>query len=80
MSKIDLAIVFSLSLAGCAFSPGNTGASSSGAGGNGGSLTILSRSGDAKEALERETAAVDGRYRVLPIQVSNVGLRVRGAL
>jgi D-glycero-alpha-D-manno-heptose-7-phosphate kinase len=51
-----------------------------GAGGNGGSVTILSRSGEAKEALERETAVLDGRYRVLPIQVSNVGLRVRGAL
>ena len=51
-----------------------------GAGGNGGSVTILSRSGEAKEALERETAAVDSRYRVLPVQVSNVGLRVQGAL
>ena len=51
-----------------------------GAGGNGGSVTILSRSGDAKEALERGVAAVDTRYRVLPIRVSDAGCRVRGAL
>ena len=51
-----------------------------GAGGNGGSVTILSRSADAKAALERDTASVDSRYRVLPIQLSNAGLRVRGAL
>ena len=51
-----------------------------GAGGNGGSVTILSRSKETKEALERGVAAVDSRYRVLPIRVSNVGFRVRGAL
>jgi len=51
-----------------------------GAGGDGGSLTILSATPEAKAALERQVAAMDTRYRVLPIQISSVGLRVRGAL
>jgi D-glycero-alpha-D-manno-heptose-7-phosphate kinase len=51
-----------------------------GAGGDGGSITILSVTRGAKEALERRIAELDTRYRVLPIQVSKVGLQVRGAL
>ncbi len=51
-----------------------------GAGGNGGSLTILSASREAKEALENRVAMLDARYVVLPIQVSTSGLQVRGAL
>jgi D-glycero-alpha-D-manno-heptose-7-phosphate kinase len=51
-----------------------------GAGGEGGSLTILSATAEAKTAVEARVAALDTRYRVLPIQVSSVGLQVRGAL
>ena len=51
-----------------------------GAGGDGGSVTILSPSREAKEELEHRILSLDERYRVLPIQVSSVGLEVRGAL
>ncbi len=51
-----------------------------GAGGNGGSVTILSRSKEAKQALEHGMTALDPRYRVLPVRVSDVGFQVRGAL
>ncbi len=51
-----------------------------GAGGDGGSVTILSATREAKEALEHRVAVLDSRYRVLPIQVSTVGLQVRGVL
>ena len=51
-----------------------------GAGGDGGSVTILSVSQEAKFAIEQRVAALDTRYRVLPVQVSSVGLEVRGAL
>jgi D-glycero-alpha-D-manno-heptose-7-phosphate kinase len=51
-----------------------------GAGGDGGSITILSATPEAKHALEHRVAVFDTRYRVLPIQVSSVGLQVRGAL
>jgi hypothetical protein len=51
-----------------------------GAGGEGGSVTILNTAPEAKDALERRIAASDTRYRVLPIEVSSVGLQVRGAL
>jgi D-glycero-alpha-D-manno-heptose-7-phosphate kinase len=51
-----------------------------GAGGDGGSVTILSATREAKEALEHRVALLDTRYRVLPIQVSTGGLQVRGAL
>jgi D-glycero-alpha-D-manno-heptose-7-phosphate kinase len=51
-----------------------------GAGGDGGSVTILSLSQEAKLALEQRVGGLDTRYRVLPIQISSVGLQVRGAL
>jgi D-glycero-alpha-D-manno-heptose-7-phosphate kinase len=51
-----------------------------GAGGDGGSVTILSATRETKEALEHRVAVLDKGYRVLPIQVSTVGLEVRGAL
>jgi D-glycero-alpha-D-manno-heptose-7-phosphate kinase len=51
-----------------------------GAGGDGGSVTILSATRREKEALEQRVSAMDERYRVLPIHVSTVGLEVRGAL
>lgn len=49
-----------------------------GAGGDGGSITILSATPETKAAFEARVASVDARYRVLPIQVSSAGLQVRG--
>ena len=51
-----------------------------GAGGDGGSVTILSATRKTKEAFEDRVSVLDRRYRVLPIQISPVGLEVRGAL
>ena len=51
-----------------------------GAGGDGGSVTILSATRETKEALEHRIDVLDKRYRVLPIRVSTVGLKIRGAL
>jgi D-glycero-alpha-D-manno-heptose-7-phosphate kinase len=51
-----------------------------GAGGDGGSLTILSDTPTAKAAIEQRVAALDARYRVLPIAVSSDGFQVRGSL
>jgi D-glycero-alpha-D-manno-heptose-7-phosphate kinase len=51
-----------------------------GAGGDGGSITILSATRAAKDALSALVTALDRRYRVLPVQLSPVGLQVRGAL
>jgi D-glycero-alpha-D-manno-heptose-7-phosphate kinase len=51
-----------------------------GAGGDGGSVTVLSATKERKEALEHGVAALDTRFRVLPVQVSTVGLEVRGDL
>jgi D-glycero-alpha-D-manno-heptose-7-phosphate kinase len=51
-----------------------------GAGGDGGSVTILSANWETKEALEDRVSGLDERYRVLPIQVSTVGLDVRRTL
>lgn len=51
-----------------------------GAGGDGGSVTILSATRDAKEALENRVAPLEASYRVLPIQISPFGLQVQGAL
>ncbi len=51
-----------------------------GAGGDGGSVTILSANREEKHRLEQRVTVLDTRYRVLPIHVSPVGLEVRGAL
>jgi D-glycero-alpha-D-manno-heptose-7-phosphate kinase len=51
-----------------------------GAGGDGGSVTILSATRAAKDVLEHRVAGLDPSYRVLPIQMSSVGLQVRGSL
>jgi len=51
-----------------------------GAGGDGGSVTILNATRAAKEAFERRVAALDARYLVLPIQISSHGLQIRGTL
>jgi D-glycero-alpha-D-manno-heptose-7-phosphate kinase len=51
-----------------------------GAGGDGGSLTLLSADPAAKDALEHRIAECDTRYRLLPVVVSADGLVVRGSL
>ncbi len=48
-----------------------------GAGGDGGSLTLLSATEEDKTALEYRLAALDERYRVLPMHISPIGLTVR---
>jgi D-glycero-alpha-D-manno-heptose-7-phosphate kinase len=51
-----------------------------GAGGDGGSLTILHADVESKGMLEGRVAALDARYRVLPVEISASGLTVRGRL
>jgi len=51
-----------------------------GAGGDGGSITILSATTDAKESLERRISSLDESYRPIPVHISAVGLRVEGSL
>jgi D-glycero-alpha-D-manno-heptose-7-phosphate kinase len=51
-----------------------------GAGGDGGSLTLLSAGPDAKHALEQRITALDARYQLLPVHISWAGLEVRGDL
>jgi D-glycero-alpha-D-manno-heptose-7-phosphate kinase len=51
-----------------------------GAGGDGGSVTILSANREAKEELEKRVVVLDASYKVLPMQVSTGGLKVRGDL
>jgi len=59
---------------------GSIGWKVNGAGGDGGSVTLLRASADGEEELGRAVADLDARYRVLPVRVSAVGLEVRGAL
>jgi D-glycero-alpha-D-manno-heptose-7-phosphate kinase len=49
-----------------------------GAGGDGGSVTVLSATGGSKEELDHRLAVLDPRYQVLPVEVSAVGFQVRG--
>ena len=51
-----------------------------GAGGDGGSVTILNETREAKESLEQLIAVSSGSYKVLPIRISAVGLQVQGAI
>jgi D-glycero-alpha-D-manno-heptose-7-phosphate kinase len=51
-----------------------------GAGGDGGSVTLLSATPEAKAALDRRVAGLDTSYQVLPIQISTVGLQVHGVV
>ncbi|HEX4492102.1 MAG TPA: GHMP kinase [Acidimicrobiia bacterium] len=48
-----------------------------GAGGDGGSLTLLSANADAKRTLDAAVARLDARYRVFPIAISPTGLTIR---
>ena len=47
-----------------------------GAGGDGGSLTILSATTEARAALEAQVEQLDPRYRLLRVEISRAGLRV----
>ena len=51
-----------------------------GAGGDGGSLTLLSASRDAKHSLEAHVTRLDPRYRLFPVEISTIGLDVIGSL
>jgi D-glycero-alpha-D-manno-heptose-7-phosphate kinase len=51
-----------------------------GAGGDGGSLTLLSASPEAKHALEARIERTDPRYQIFPVEISSVGLDVKGCL
>jgi len=51
-----------------------------GAGGDGGSVTVLSPSRDVKETIEHLVAVSGGGKRVLPIRVSVVGLTIHGTI
>jgi D-glycero-alpha-D-manno-heptose-7-phosphate kinase len=62
----------------CAREGGALGWKVNGAGGEGGSMTLLSADANAKAQLERRLASLDERYRLLPIRISDAGLRVAG--
>jgi D-glycero-alpha-D-manno-heptose-7-phosphate kinase len=51
-----------------------------GAGGDGGSVTILNAAREAKDAFEERVSELDPRYQVLPIRISSRGLQIRGTL
>jgi len=51
-----------------------------GAGGDGGSVTILSRTPESKDTFEQYVEQSATRYRVLPIRISEMGLQVWGSL
>ena len=63
-----------------AIASGAVGWKVNGAGGDGGSVTVLSASSENKEQLDRRIAGLCETYRVLPIRVSSVGLRVEGGV
>jgi D-glycero-alpha-D-manno-heptose-7-phosphate kinase len=50
-----------------------------GAGGDGGSVTLLCATPESRHELEQGIVDLDHRYRVLPVELSPVGLDVRGA-
>jgi D-glycero-alpha-D-manno-heptose-7-phosphate kinase len=51
-----------------------------GAGGDGGSVTILSATQEARDGLERRIARFDPHYKLLDVRFSSTGLQVRGVL
>ena len=61
----------------CAAAQGAIGWKVNGAGGDGGSVTILNASSSAKALLEPRVTELDSSYRVLPIQMSPTGLQVK---
>ncbi len=65
---------------GTAMAHGALGWKVNGAGGDGGSVTILSATGADREAIETAIARSDPRYRILPVRPSTTGIEVRGSL
>jgi D-glycero-alpha-D-manno-heptose-7-phosphate kinase len=61
----------------CAATRGALGWKVNGAGGDGGSLTLLSATADAKRTLEAGIARLDPRYETFPIAISPTGVEVR---
>jgi D-glycero-alpha-D-manno-heptose-7-phosphate kinase len=49
-----------------------------GAGGDGGSVTILSPSRQTKKAMEHGVTVADANHKVIPVRISAVGLQVHG--
>jgi hypothetical protein len=50
-----------------------------GAGGDGGSLALLSATPERKTALEEHIVRLDERYVVIPMQIAATGLQVTGS-
>jgi D-glycero-alpha-D-manno-heptose-7-phosphate kinase len=51
-----------------------------GAGGDGGSVTILSATGADSDAVRKATARLDPRYRAFPVRLSATGCEVMGSI
>ena len=51
-----------------------------GAGGDGGSVTLLSSTEEATESLGIQVASVDPAYEVSPVRISDTGLHIEGSL
>lgn len=51
-----------------------------GAGGDGGSVTLLSGTEQATESLRAEVASLDPAYEVSPVRISDTGLHIEGSL
>jgi D-glycero-alpha-D-manno-heptose-7-phosphate kinase len=64
----------------CAARQGALGWKVNGAGGNGGSVTILHPTQHAKDIFEDRVTRLDERYRVLPGEIANIGLDCKGIL
>jgi D-glycero-alpha-D-manno-heptose-7-phosphate kinase len=60
----------------CAARQGALGWKVNGAGGEGGSLTILHATQDARNAFERRVTSLDRRYQVLRTEIASVGLEM----
>jgi len=63
-----------------ASSYGSLGWKVNGAGGDGGSVTILSATASDKQLIDRQVGRVDPRYRVFPVRLSAHGCQVAGTL
>jgi D-glycero-alpha-D-manno-heptose-7-phosphate kinase len=61
-------------------SVGGLGWKVNGAGGEGGTITILSPTPEAKADTDEQIAACDERYRVIPVDLCPFGLQVKGSL
>ncbi len=64
----------------CARDSGALGWKVNGAGGKGGSLTLLSTDARAKAELDQRLTALDQRYQVLAVRTSELGLDISGSV